>query len=303
MDYGTRLDPTLRNHPYLRHKQTDVVFKHTGTTEAVNFNNCIPIINGKVHYPIVFNNELYAVNGTQVLKSAISPDIGTLLVDFTNIADIDIVRFSDCTYVTTSYGHTFTLPTGKSLENKSYIVVLAGRLIMACEVTQLSNTILAIDPHKVNIENILASNKILNGYYIPNTSVVRVLETPDEYMESTHNADHYDSFVIIVDTPALALHMLNHQTIINPRILKFAKNVGGLLMRKMTREIIDYNRDFDTDGTIVRFAEIKRCCKVIVDDEDNPMEVAYSGQTQGPSDVVISAENEGYVMIDIMSVE
>ena len=303
MDYGNLLDPTFRNHPFLTHRATEVIFKHLDNEPVVDFEQCLPVINGVVHYPVVHENELYAVNGTQPIKAAYEPNVGTLLIDFTPLGGMETVRFKDCTVLDTEHGYGFKLPDGKTFKDKQFVLVLAGRLIMSVECHQLGDDSFAIAPSHINLDNIRLSNRIINGYYISGTQTVRQRQTEEEYMLSLTDENHYESFIVIIDNPSIEFYMLNHVSTINPRMLKFPKQIGGLLMRKMTRELIDYNREFDTDGSIVRLAPTKRCCRLIVDREDNQMEVAYSGQTPELFNHAICSEDNGYVMIDVMTKE
>lgn len=304
MDYGSIDDPTFRNHPFLIHRSKEVIFKHVGVgAPLVDFNQCIPVINGVVHYPVVHEDELYAIDGTQPIKAAVDPNIGTLLIDFTPIGGMETIRFSDCSMVTTQHGYGFKLPTGKTFFNKNFLLVIAGRLVMSTECHRLSDDTIAIVPDKINLDNIRLSNRIIRGFYIRGTQTVRETTSEEDYMLSLYNDDHYESFIIIINNPDIAFYMLNHVSTINPRMLKFPKRIGGLLMRKMTREIVDYNREFDTDGSIVRLPPTKRCCRLIVESEDNQYEVAYSGQTPELFDHAICSEDNGYVMIDVMTKE
>ncbi len=303
MDFGTRDEPNLRNNPMLKHRLTDVIFKNTGADPVVNFDNCIPIINGKVHYPVPFEEELFAVDGTRVLRSADSENLGILLLDFTPMGGMETVRFKDCEVVSDVHGYTYRLPDGKTFADKNFVVVIAGRLVMSTEVDQLDDTTLKITPERINIENIRLSNKILEGSYMPGTNTVEVTESISSYMDGLIAEDHYESYIIIIDNPDVAIHFISPLMTISPRMLKFPGRIGGLLMRKMTREIVDYNREFDSDGSIVRIPQTKMCNRLIVDAEDNLMEIAYSGSVPPGFDHSIGSDDDGWAMIDLIGKE
>jgi hypothetical protein len=297
--YGTRKQPGLRNNQNLKWHLPDVIFSHKDlNNKVVNFDNCIPIINGKVHLPLPFANELFVLDGTKVLKTA-PPTQANILMDFTSMGGFRIVRFKDCERLTDKALPSFVLPEDVSLKGKSFVSVLAGRFFMQSEVKQLGDRTVVYTPQVYNLDNIRLSNKQLERDLHDGTSIT---STPasDDYFDIIQGEDHTESFIIIFETPGMTFHFQRPLFGLTDRMLKFPPSSGGLLIRQTTREVVDYSRQFDTDGTITFINEPVRTNKLMTEYPGQEHNISY-GHSKAPNiDYNISGEQAGYVLLDIM---
>lgn len=301
-DYGTRLNPSLRNNANLKWHLPDIILRHKDPArKVVDFEQCLPVINGKIHYPLPFNDELYVLNSTGVLRSSSEGGMANLLMDFAPMGGMQTVRFKDCTKIPTDRGVTVKLPDGMSLTGKSFILVLAGRFFQPQECSQLNEDTIYFDTNNFNLENVLLSNKHLNKEFNKGTMVATTDST--EYTDQIFDEDHYESFIVVFNTDAMQYLLSKPLFNITPRMLKFPVNTGGLLIRIMTREIVDYSRQYDTDGTIVYISPPNQVNRIPVDRGDNIHNSSYVLDKGGIYDHVVNSEDDGYVMFDIITRE
>lgn len=310
--YGLRTQPEVRDEPSLKSVLTDLVFTHTNIgNQIVDFSNCIPVVSGKVHYPVMFGNDLFAVDGALVLKSQAADTIANVLIDFTPLGGMETVRLSDCTKYTLGNGVAFDLPEGTDLIGKTALLVVAGRIFFPHEFHTPTQKTVAFNPQFLGLSNIRLANKVLTNEYISGTNLVRLPNDVD-YIASIDEETHYESFIILVNNTTLTITeskpLLHIPTTNNngvARMFRFPKNTGGIMVRKMTREICDYFRQFDDDVTTVMIAQATDLNRITVEDaENNLYNVGY--KTIKP-DILenhsISQEDDGYVIYDIIARE
>jgi hypothetical protein len=310
-EYGSRLTPEIRNQPELKSTLTDLIFVHNNPADPiVDFENCIPVVSGKVHFPVPFGNELFAVDGTKVLKSQSETSEANILIDFSPLGGMETIRFSDCTEYAIESGFAYDLPAGKTLTGKTFILVIAGRFFFDYECNKLSETTIAFNPNEFNLRNIQLSNKTLLSAHVPNTGTVLIPN--GDYMDTIQSEDNYESFIILIDNPNIALPKMKPlYDIATPdndgvsRMFRFPQNAGGLLFRVMTREVIDYFRQFDTDTTIVTISRAVTLNRITVEDpEKSDYGIGYKIAKGNPlKEHSINQEDDGYVLIDIISTE
>ena len=264
VSYGSYLSPTSRNNPNTRHSLKDIVFSLRDKSIA-NINSSIPVVNGKVCFPIVINNELYAINASKFIKSAKIGSIGTMLIDFSTLGTTEFIKFSDCTSV---QSNVYSLPTGKSFANKSAVLVIDGRLFFRDEfsctegIVNISNCVRFIDTLEY-------SNKVLEHS--------NIFATPNYYKEvSTFDITKDDNFIILIDTKKTTLAKTKPIMNINRTSIKFPKFSGGLLIRKATKEIIDYSRQEEDDSTVIFFSDREPFFKLATDNKDSRRSLVFS---------------------------
>lgn len=256
IDYGTIGNPSIRNQMHLQFMLHELIVRHTDPEHpAVNFNNTIPIVNGSVHYPVAFNNELYMRGGTDVLYSTTNRNQPVMLMDLSPLGttNMELVRFTDCMQHGSVNNDAiyFTMPPGKSVLGKSALLVIANRLYMPDEIEWVNNSTFIFSPSKLNLAQILLNQQVLMEDYLPNTGTAVIdLAT---FIASLGNQDDYNNFIILIDTPALKIVESDIRTSVTPNSFLFTGRCGGLLVKHDTREIIDYTRLEYANDTLVSF--------------------------------------------------
>lgn len=272
ISYGSHVVPVTRNIKNLKWNLPDIIFTHTNPLfKRVDFNNCLPIVNGCICYPKVYNEELFAYEGSKVLRNMNSVSKGIMLLDFSPIANMSVIRLSSCNKIDTAINShlRFTLPEGDYL-NKTIMLVIAGRLFKQNELNLNvvgNTTTVDIELDKKLMECILASNFFKFNQKIFNTSNMMIdinhyldhvyddrnnMTFQEEILAVKHKfADTNIPFVIVLDNPNINYRTFDPLLTIKPDKLKFEDNVGGLLVNKSTRDIIDYTRIEYTTTTLV----------------------------------------------------
>jgi hypothetical protein len=298
VDYGTVKDPSLRNLPNRRHALKDLIFR-SSRIDAINLNNTIPVTGGIIHYPVVFNDELYAINAAAALKTASVGGVENVLIDFSPLGDIEIVKFSDCTNLLGDRV-TFKLPVNKTFENKTCFLVVAGRLIFPDEFLVIGDNTVSFVPEAFGLDSILISNNMIRGTKIRNTLNVKV--NVDDYIGTIGNVDNTECFIIILNTPKILINKIECTFAIHDRLLRFPTNAGGLLMNKVTREIVDYSRQKESDSTTIFIGNKMDFTQLINDDSPDGVSLGYlDANGKDIESASIKSTSESYHLIDIMT--
>ena len=114
--YGSHILPAVRNNKLIKWKLNDLVFtKNRGS--KVNFNNTIPFVDGVACYPFIYNDELYALEGSKLLVVNTSPNKNVVLVDFSKFGDLTTYRMSACEYISLDGFDTESIPATEQGSN------------------------------------------------------------------------------------------------------------------------------------------------------------------------------------------
>lgn len=302
--YGTRNNPSLRNVRFLRHRLEDVIFTHKKTIDRpVNFTNTIPVVSGKVHYPIVYNDELYAINATDALKNLPEGGMGNVLIDFSPIGNIDLVRFPDCEIVPHPTQKLVRMPFGKSFTNKTALFIIGGRFVMSSELKIVDDRTFAFNPYAIPLKNIILSNKAILGDKIPGTMIIQDTDPSGTFAVKMMEEENYDNFIILIDNPTVDFYMLASDMMIKPNMLRFPPEAGGVLIKNFSREVIDYSKELETDHTIVYLAPTQPLNRIINEDANNMHNIAYQSSSIPDFEYAINDKDDGFTIISIVAEE
>jgi len=234
-------DPSLRNKNSFKWNLGDIVFTKLDTHDSsVNFDNCIPIVNGVARWPTVYENELYAIDSTALLASAGNRNSNVSLIDFTPVGDIETIKFTECAVsVVEENLIQVALPDGVSLQNKTPILVIEGRLFFAHELHQVSKFMLSIDLARLPLQAAAVRNDFLMEKF---SSIIPVVDIANikERLLSTAVGQNASAFIIIVDNPSIDVLYTRplYKSTVNSFF--FPKNSHGILTSTITRDIIDF---------------------------------------------------------------
>lgn len=94
--YGSHRSPGVRNNKKIKWNLPDLVFSRAIPGEIVKFKNTIPFVNGIACYPEVYEDVLFAYQGAQLASKVEDLNKNILLVDYSDLGDLTIIKMSDC---------------------------------------------------------------------------------------------------------------------------------------------------------------------------------------------------------------
>ena len=256
VDYGTIENPSLRNQKHLIFMLNDLIISHHNLLHpTVNFNNVLPIVNGSVHYPQLFNGELFVRGGSEVCYSTDGTNQPVILIDFTPVGNMELIRLSDCSFDDSVFDNAsfITLPTNKTVNNKTAFFVIANRLFLPHELEWVNPTTFILSPKSLNVGRLLLHQKALKDAYLTNTGTITT--TDATFDASLHAPTDYSNFVVLIDTPNLKCIPAVTSLPVTHNSVLFPGRCGGLLRKHDTKAIVDYTRiEYETD-TLVSFTD------------------------------------------------
>lgn len=247
VSYGIHTKPELKNIFSLKWKLLDIVFTKSTSNELVDrldFSNCIPVINGIIHYPIFYRDELYAVGGTKVIAPE-SRNQELILMDTTPLGGMQVIKFTDCIIENMNDSDSYlkiTMPENISMENKTPLMIIAGRLFFPFEFNRVNNTTLMIDTQQLNLNKIILKNNILREIFREGTTHITNIDTAINRKNLFIDNEHNDTFLILLNTPTVRTTIHNCNYRLNDNTFNFDPNCKGMLINKATREILDFTR-------------------------------------------------------------
>lgn len=113
MEYGSVNFPSITNNEALQHLLEDVVVSTDYGEGKLNLKNTLPVINGVVCYPEFTSDGsvLYARRGTRYVKSDTKFATNTVLIDVTDLGDLECIKLSKCQEVSVSSGSATMVET------------------------------------------------------------------------------------------------------------------------------------------------------------------------------------------------
>lgn len=242
-------DPTLRDKNSFKWKLKDIVFTQTKTYDRnVDFNNCLPVVNGVIRKPIVHQDELYAMDGTDLLASVGDRNANIGLIDLSPIGNMEVIDFTSCTISNPEEDTVHvTLPADKTLAGKTPMIVLGGRLFFAHEFKQLGQKHLLIDLSKFPLRSILTRNAFLREEF---NTLIPTLDIADiqTLILASIIGPSTDAFIVVVDNPEVDILYTPPLYKYTANSFFFPKHSSGILTSIITKDISDYTKlEYDTN--------------------------------------------------------
>ncbi len=274
--YGNH-ENSVRDDVYSSWMSPDVIL--TDETAKLHLNSIVPFCNGVACFPLVNNNEMFALGGCAFLKEDrkwTTRDV--TLVDFSPLGDVQLVPFKDCTITgrTTGTKRAMQLKVPVDIKGKTVIMMLAGRMIYPHQLKLISDDTYYLDLDQMGFRNIVIDNKLKSGDNEFNT-----MNYYDDDMDgavlSLGSDTDTTSFLVIIDNPDVvvseypAMHHLMAQGHL------FRLFTSGFLTNKKTLSIAEYVRvDYDRAKLLSATTSLKYYTVV----QDNP---ENNNQTVGGS--------------------
>lgn len=248
ISYTNILTPEDRNIKTFKWRMPDLAITKLNPKNTTNLDNCICSVNGIVSLPTMFKGELFIKDGARHMSSTTyTSHPSVLLMDFTELGDIEIIPFKDCSVKYYSDHNAknpyadikFYLPEHVSLQNKTVFTVLAHSLFFPEMSTVSSFSSIVLSPYKMPIRTSLMKLYEHNTDYVDNTDVVKTDVSFDKYItESMFDDDYHGNFFIIVDNPRIYINKTHME--------KYAKSMytsvgrDGILFDQTTQSFYDY---------------------------------------------------------------
>lgn len=236
ISYGSVVLPALRNIYSLKWKLKDIIITKKESVD-IDFNNCIPVVNGIIQYPIVYEDELYIKDGTENL----SEDKEVLLMDTSPLGGMDIIKFSDCTTLGTtevSNQMKYILPEGKSMQGKTPILVVAGRMYFKHEFFRPNDKTIVVDPQLMYLRAISLKNHRIREEFVRGTTAVQQV---NDLLTIRSYFDEPNSYIVLIDNPDVIITETRPLMNININATSFPSGSRGILVNT-TRDILDYTK-------------------------------------------------------------
>lgn len=249
LSYCNMVVPEDRNIKQYRWRMPDLAITKTNTTNTTNLRNCICSINGIISLPTFYNDELFIKNGARYMKNTTEMNHPSMvLMDFTELGDITIVPFKDCS--TKHYSDTtrtidncdikFYLPNDIDITNKTVFPVIAHSLFFPTDVTITSSNSVVISPYKLPIRTSLLKVYQQEERILHETTTAIKLDTDiNRYIsEEMFDTDYYGNFFIIVDNPSIFItktHASNYSSSVYGSMMH-----DGILFEQSTQSFFDY---------------------------------------------------------------
>lgn len=248
LSYCNMAIPEDRNIRQFRWRMPDLAITKIKSTNTTNLKNCICSINGIISLPIFYNGELFIKNGARYMKTTTDlnhPSV--VLMDFSELGDITIVPFKDCS--TKHYSDVsrtidncdikFYLPSDIDVTSKTVFPVIAHSLFFPTDVTITSSNSVVISPYKLPIRTSLFKVYQQEEKYLNNTTSIKLSTNIDNYInEEMFDSDYYGNFFIIVDNPKIFItktHASNYAS----SVYSSTKH-DGILFNQSTQSFFDY---------------------------------------------------------------
>lgn len=257
LSYCNLTTPENRNISTFKWRMPDLAVTKINNKNTTNLNNCICVVNGLINRPqIRINkdgslyepNELLVKDGAKFMSSSSKEhQPSAVLLDFSELGDIEFVPFSDCEIEyqnknnIKSYNSDIklTLPEKYSLRNKTIFPVIAHSLFFPNEIKIISDKSILISPYKLPIRKLLLKLYQHTEKFIKNTDIIKTDFTVISYIEEEmFNKNNYGNFFIIIDNPQIFIQK-THAICYSDSTYTTTAN-DGILFDQSTQSIYDY---------------------------------------------------------------
>lgn len=267
--YCDMRDPTLVNNKARRFDMPDLVISKNKdmvtSLKDINFDNCITSVNGVISRSVVYNNNLYVVNGAKHLWDINKNNsINIFTTDLTPLGGVVAVPLSKCTIkyqISTRYDEAhqpdplysnvkIILPVEYNLNNYTPLLVIAGKCQFPDEIAIENTRTIRIEPYRMNIPLRLLQIYQSSAEYTTSTDVVPTQITASQYINTLGQTDMsaiYDMVYLIKDPKVFV-----RREYVAPEIgwlSKCTKSTPGICIRTsdgswMTNATIEYNEKY-----------------------------------------------------------
>jgi hypothetical protein len=281
----------------------DIVFSSTISGGAsLNFANCIPICGGIAYTPEVHDDQLYAKDAVFSTWPTYRRNLNYFLIDFTPVGGLSIVKFSDCTVEVHKDWVVVTLPNDVVTTNKSLLVTLFGRIMLANDQIRRTHDRIIMIPI-----SLLQSRGLGLNYRRTTERTVRntmALYEPTEAIALVNNLktqSHH--FLTIVNTAKLYEGVLHETMRLTNNVRRFPRGARGLVRNVVTGHIQDYALlDFNSDTIII--AQDERPLLVPKGQQiDHPMQRVGMLHTRAGYDKFHNLHDSPWCMFEWMTTE
>jgi len=237
--------PDLRDVWQFRWSMPDLVIENTKEV-PINFNNCIPIVNGFCTQPTVFENQLYIRDGAKLLwDTSKEHRADAVLIDTTPLGNMSIAPIRDTTVMYrnrtnnryTNCDWEFILPDGYNFLTHTVLLVLGGMIYFPDEYVTTSIKSFVIHPCTLALDKQLLMKQVAMNR---DDMVVEAPYTVDTYLKQMIWADTCnDAFLIFIDNPHIYVHRTPCDSYADYHVA-MTNAFKGVLRNKSTHQIVPY---------------------------------------------------------------
>ena len=151
--FGSIRLPNILDSTAYGHSLTDVVVKKDISC-SVNIQNCIPVVNGLMYMPTMYNGNMYIQSASELFWNGTYQSSAVMLMDYSEILDgeeLSILKLSDCEFLGAKFnGKEYVLfvkfpdEYEHQIKNNTMFTVIDGRLITFDKIQMIGKTTIAI---------------------------------------------------------------------------------------------------------------------------------------------------------------
>ena len=255
------------------------------TSPSFSTHKSIFFVNGLCCYPERYldpekGDSVRLYNGRTYLRNQKDRARGAVIVDFSNLAELEYIKLSSCKGDINS----FKLPSSYDMSTTSFLLVVDGRLFMPDEFIILSNGTIIFDTSRYRDVYALDRLCCSNAFSSMSTKVGRSLygsedDTVTRYLPMTRNLvtdnpnlyRNSNSFVIVIKRGGLKVvrhrplrgtndGVFLQETVTGEQLhhITFNSSAAGLLFDTTTRSVTDYteetnDQDFYSAGIDIKY--------------------------------------------------
>lgn len=254
--------PSLKDDPQRKWKLKDLEIIARPNDEQISIENCIPVMNGLMFRPQVFNDRMYVKEGATFLWGT-DRDLNSLVIDTSKMGGHSLIPMSDCELlgksptdgsVNLNAPLRVKLPGDEDLKDKSLLLVMQGRLLLP-----------TIDFHRDGSHSVTINSHAISGEHfveyessrdncVPQLDMVFVdADKPAEYFtEEMFDPNCNNAFFIVLNCPSFKFRMTKvFKDVINSMMWCGPDVKNGLLINNTTKKIMAYHSlRYDTSKVI-----------------------------------------------------
>ena len=191
--FGSIRLPNILDSTAYGHSLTDVVVKKDISC-SVNIQNCIPVVNGLMYMPTMYNGNMYIQSASELFWNGTYQSSAVMLMDYSEILDgeeLSILKLSDCEFLGAKFnGKEYVLfvkfpeDYEDQIKNNTMFTVIDGRLITFDKIQMIGKTTIAIYLNESELRYMRERDMQLTGNIKFNEFSIKLVRSHLEWLEA-----------------------------------------------------------------------------------------------------------------------
>ena len=196
--FGSIRIPNILDSTAYGHSLTDIVVEKDISC-PVNFSKCIPVVNGLMYFPTMYNNKMYIQSASELFWNSTYQSSSVMLLDYSEILDdndLITLKLSDCAFVKSKFnGKDYVLYVklpenyANKIKNDTMFTVLDGRLITFDRIRIVDKTTVAIYLNDAELRHMRERDMQLTSNIAFNEFSIKLVRTHLEWLQDLFAVD------------------------------------------------------------------------------------------------------------------